>query len=131
MPARYGFDAAQPLYWFNRTTNELTLCAARWADIMDEQPPGTTKGAIAVTVSQGTGHVFSTDNFWTGSYEDGTYAFASPDDFTCSGWTTDAGGGPTGARGNPTALTDWIHSTVNYIPCSRELYVLCACKLAP
>jgi hypothetical protein len=131
MPTRYSYNAAQPLFWFNRTTNELTRFAAGWAEIMDEQPPGTGQGAIAVTVSQGTGQSFSTDHFWTGSYEDGTHAFASPHDYTCQGWTISTSGGPLGTQGNATVLTDWIHSTENYISCAREMYVLCTCKLSP
>ena len=109
MPSNYGYEAAKPLYWYNKTNKNLTKFASNWPDMFD--------GTIAVSRLVGTGE---DSHVWTGSENNG--GLHKSFRFCCLGWTTAWGslawnGGHT-LKGNdnsgiaaiPGVTTNWLQT---------------------
>lgn len=121
----HSLVASQPVYFYDRLSHHFTPCASTWTQALDT---GTTP--LKYNVTQGTGKGFNDENYWTGSTSTGGYAGSGTWDYTCNGWTTTSTTVSTlGTQGDPNSLLAWLHSSQNYLTCTRELYLLCACKL--
>src|SRR3989339_1063757 len=132
MPTNYTYPIDAELYWYNKNTNNFTLFASNWADMLD--------GSILASPATGLG-VFA-GNFWTGSQNDGSI---TPDaaavgsctglfwSYQCNNWTFNGTGNCTvgnpyfGTQGNSNSVNNWIRNTSNFSMCSDDKYVLCNC----
>src|SRR3989339_9131 len=132
MPTNYTYPIDAELYWYNKNTNNFTLFASNWADMLD--------GSILASPATGLG-VFA-GNFWTGSQNDGSI---TPDaaavgsctglfwSYQCNNWGFNGTGNCTvgnpyfGTQGNSNSVNNWIRNTSNFSMCSDDKYVLCNC----
>jgi len=132
MPTNYTYPIDAELYWYNKNTNNFTLFASNWADMLD--------GSILASPATGLG-VFA-GNFWTGSQNDGSI---TPDaaavgsctglfwSYQCNNWTFNGIGDCTvgnpyfGTQGNSNSVNNWIRNTSNFSMCSDSKPLLCSC----
>jgi hypothetical protein len=117
MPERFGYNDFLPLYWYNRSTNNLVQFASTWKDAMN--------GKISKSNYAGTG---DNEMYWTGSAYDGRYYWFEYGNRTCDGWKS-SGSTIFGQVGNPLSTNmGWL--SYNQSNCSQQRKILCAAELA-
>lgn len=113
------YISANPIYWYNASTQELTLLASNWSDMLS----ASAGNPINASQADGTGNPL---NAWSGSNADGSLNSS----YNCSGWTASSFSYK-GASGNSTYTDNWwlSHSTNNGCGGSN-LAKRCICNLA-
>lgn len=119
LPANYGFQSTQPLYFFCRERGWLTQFAESWADALD--------GSILVRPSTAMQGFY--DQYWTGSNNLGALEPGSGSwDYLCVNWTATNANYSLGGEGNRSSTTSWLYAS-GKPQCTADLHLLCACRL--